>query len=323
MSELSPWDEITVPSHDHNVKLVDGVASVPCYWARNASGACLLIIELMGDFTDMMRANLIRVKGIELHLLSAGLGRQQLVLELQRRGDHDLFENFCRALLNSLDKAANSEAAYAIAWGHIRRWKAFLGGSVQHLSPEVVQGLFAELIFLKQRLTEVSAEEAVASWMGPDRSQQDFIYGKIAVEVKSITGTARNSVRISSEDQMESLQDRLFLRVYVLRTESDPSNGISLNQLVEEIRATIADSFALDEFDKKLSELRYLPLSYYDKPGYSIGNVQTYEVDQEDETFPRLVRSKLSPWLTNVSYEIKIESLEKYICDDFGLQGRN
>lgn len=313
MLERSPWDEITVPNRDHNVKLVDGVAGVPCYWARNASGACLFIIELKGDFAPMMRANLIRVKGIELHLLAAEPGRQQLVLELQRKGDHDLFENFCRALVNSLGTAENSDAAFAIAWGHIRRWKAFLGGSVQHLSPEVVQGLFAELLFLKQRIVEESVEDAVTSWMGPDGSQHDFIYGKVAVEVKSVMGTARNSVRISSEDQLESLQERLYLRAYLLRTEPDPTSGTSLNQLVEDIRALLADSPALDDFERKLFELRYQPLPHYDKPGFLISEVRTYRVRKD---FPRLIRSELSPWLAKVSYDIKIEGLANYICKD-------
>ena len=320
MSERSPWDGITVPNRDHNVRLAEGVTAVPCYWARNPSGACVFIIELEGDYVAMMRSNLMRVKGIELNLLSAGTGRQQLVLELQRKGDLDLFENFCRALVNSLGKAEDSETAFAIAWGHIRRWKAFLGGSVQHLSPEVVQGLFAELLFLKQRIVETSAEDAVASWMGPDRSQQDFIYGKIAVEVKSAMGTARNSVRISSEDQMESLQERLYLRVYMLRAESEPSGGTSLNQLVEDIRSAISDSPALDDFERKLFEVRYQPLPHYDKPGFSLAEVRNYRVHED---FPRLVRSELSPWVTNVAYEIKIEGLAKFVCEGVELQEKN
>ncbi len=320
MSERSPWDQITVPRQDRNVKLVEGVAAVPCYWARNASGSCLFIIELEGDFVELMRANLIRMKGIKIDLLSAGQGLQQLILELQKEGDHDLFENFCRALVNSLKKAENSEAAFVIAWGHIRRWKAFWGGSVQHLSPVLVQGLFAELLFLKQRIAEDSIEDAIASWMGPDRSQQDFIYGKVAVEVKSVMGTARNSVRISSEDQLESLQKRLYLRAYLLRKTSDSASGTSLNQLVEEIGALVEDSPAQDDFERKLFELKYQPLPDYDKPGFLISEVLTYQVRED---FPRLIRSNLSPWLTNVSYDIKLEGLAKYVCNDVELKGNN
>ena len=320
MSERSPWDQITVPSQDRNVKLVEGVAAVPCYWARNASGSCLFIIELEGDFVESMRANLIRVKGIKIDLISAGQGLQQLILELQKEGDHDLFENFCRALVNSLTKAENSEAAFVIAWGHIRRWKAFFGGSVQQLSPELVQGLFAELLFLKQRIAAASIEDAIASWMGPNGGQQDFIYGKISVEVKSVMGTARNSVRISSLDQLESLQERLYLRAYILRTTPNSTSGTSLNQLVEDIRALIAESPALDDFERKLFELRYQPLPAYDKPGFLVSEVRTYQVHED---FPRLIRSEQSPWLANVSYDIKLEGLAKYVCDDVELKEKN
>lgn len=320
MSESSPWNEITVPTRDHNVKLVLGITAVQCYWARNALGAYLFIVELEGDFVSRMRANLIHVKGIELKLLSAGLGKQQLILELQKKGDRDLFESFCKALVNSLSKAENSENAYVIAWSHIRRWKAFLGGNIQHLSPEVVQGLFAELLFLKQRILDTNPDDAVASWLGPEGCHQDFIYGSMAVEVKSMMGVARNSVRISSEDQLESLQDHLYLRVYVLHTDSESLGSVSLNQLVDEIRSGLAETSALDDFDRKLFKLRYQPLAHYDKPIFSIAEIQTYQVHED---FPRLIRSKFPPWIVNVSYDIKIEGLDKYRCKNMELQEKN
>ncbi|WP_254229107.1 PD-(D/E)XK motif protein [Agrobacterium salinitolerans] len=42
------------------------------------------------------------------------------------------------------------------------------------------------------------------------------MHGNTAVEIKSLSGTERSTVRISSEDQLESLNDNLFLRIYRL-----------------------------------------------------------------------------------------------------------
>ena len=52
------------------------------------------------------------------------------------------------------------------------------------------------------------------SHLGKDLNltQQDFIFDNTALEVKTLSGRERNSVRISSEDQLDSLNDRLFLK---------------------------------------------------------------------------------------------------------------
>src|SRR3546814_19068659 len=89
---------------------------------------------------------------------------------------------------------------------HSRRWKTFLSGRSQHLSIEEVRGLFAEIVFLTELIDrQMSSSDAVEAWLGPERSHQDFIFGNTAVEVKSLSGAERSSVRISSEDQLESL----------------------------------------------------------------------------------------------------------------------
>src|SRR3546814_15120322 len=88
------------------------------------------------------------------------------------------------------------------------------------LSIEEVRGLFAEIVFLTELIDrQMSSSDAVEAWLGPERSHQDFIFGNTAVEVKSLSGAERSSVRISSEDQLESLNDALFLRVYRLSSQ--------------------------------------------------------------------------------------------------------
>ena len=78
----------------------------------------------------------------------------------------------------------------------------------------------------------MSSSDAVEAWLGPERSHQDFIFGNTAVEVKSLSGAERSSVRISSEDQLESLNDALFLRVYRLSSLADAAGARSLNEIV-------------------------------------------------------------------------------------------
>lgn len=233
MPETSPWDEITVPGTDFNVRQVAAKTAVPCFWGRDASGACLFIVELHGDHTAQYRKNAVAVNGVDVDLRAGDQGQQRLVLALERQVDRDLFEGLCRTLAFALEHATDSASSLAVSLAHIRRWKTFLSGRSQHLSAEDVRGLFAEIVFLTELIDrEMPSNAVVEAWLGPERSHQDFIFGNTAVEVKSLSGAERSSIRISSEDQLESPNDALFLRVYRLSNLADAAGARSLNELV-------------------------------------------------------------------------------------------
>src|SRR5690606_23528752 len=105
------------------------------------------------------------------------------------------------------------------------------------LSPKEIQGLFAELYFISQKLQEDSSLETILinGWEGPEKTQHDFILESTAVEIKSIAGNDRGKVRISSEDQLHTHLDKIFLRVYLLSRLENTERGESLNSIVNSI----------------------------------------------------------------------------------------
>lgn len=317
MPEPAPWDDIGVPEAGYHVKLVPGTMAVPCYWGRDASGACLFILELEGNHAAEFRKNTVRVNGIGTDLRTEG-GEQRLVLTLEKQADRDLFEGLCRTLAGSLENAGTSAVSLAMALAHLKRWKTFMSGRGQHLSAEEVRGLFAELVFLLELLGYRPAAPAVDSWMGPEKSHQDFIFGNTSVEVKSLSGAERNTVRISSEDQLESLNDRLYLRIYRLSDLSDSTAARSLNQIILEVQKALDDAQAVEAFDRKLAAHSYAPLPEYDEPRFVVSEVRTYRVEDD---FPRLIRSQMSEGVARVGYDIRLESIAPYSCggdDVFG-----
>jgi Putative PD-(D/E)XK family member, (DUF4420) len=321
MPECSPWDDIAIPGAELNVRQIRSQTAVPCYWGRDTKGACLFILEIFGDHSEQYRKDAVTVNGISVDLRGADAGQQHLVLTLEKEIDRDLFEGLCRTLVVALEHASDSASSLAVALTHIRRWKMFLSGrGARHLSPEEVRGLFTELIFLQELSTsQDSIAIAVEAWLGPDKSHQDFIYGNTAVEVKSLSGAERSTVRISSEDQLESLNDQLFLRIYRLSILPHAAKARSLNAIVAEIEETIHDSETLANFQRKLVAYGYAPLAEYDEPLFVVSDVCSYRVDNE---FPRLVRSRLSAGLARVSYDLELESIAAYECDDAALLRR-
>lgn len=313
MPDNSLWDAIAVPRSDFNVRRVDCNAAVPVYWGRDTDGGCLFIIELEGDHTTEYRRNAVAAKGIGVDLRSGDQGRQHLVLKLERHVNRDLFDGLCRTLASNLGQATDSAIALAITLAHIRRWKSFLAGRAQTMSAEEVRGLFAELAFLLELAERTSfGIAAVEAWLGPDRSHQDFLIANSAVEIKAVTGRERNAIRMSSEDQLEALCDRLFLRMYRLSSMPDADGARSLNEIVGECQERFADTDGAEPLDQKLLAYGYVPLPDYDNPRFVISEVRSFRVGND---FPRLVRSGLPAGIMRVGYDIALEAITPFACD--------
>lgn len=297
MSSALPWDDIGVPARDYTVRKIAAGGAIPLFWGRDTAARCLLIVELEGDHEEEFRRGAVEIHGIGVDLRDGDVPNQQrLVLTLDRTVDQDLFLGLCQTLINALERAGASPEAMTVALAHIRRWRAFLAArKSRRLSDEEVRGLWAELQYMRalyaNRLTAV---EAVDAWTGDDMLQQDFIFGNTAVEVKSLYGRDRNTVRISSEDQLTTVVDELFLVTHRLTIAA---GAVSLNALVKSVEDELADAEALEQFSQKLADFGYLPIAAYDTPEFVVAERQTYRVEED---FPRLVRAELPPGIARV-----------------------
>lgn len=316
MSRSVPWDAIPTPAVDLGVLRVAGTTGVPIFWGRDAGAQCLLIIELDGDHTAQFRRDVVSLHGIGVDLRNGDrAGQQRFVLSLARHIDSDLFLGLCKTLIGSLKDVADPATALTVALAHLRRWKAFLAGrNARLLSPEEIRGLFGELHVLRLLYQDTLPQvAAIDAWCGPDDSHQDFIFGNRAIEVKSLSGRERSTVRISSEDQLESLADELFLLTQRLRSQSDAGRALSLNGIVGQIDSELADADAIEQFADKLAGMGYVPLAEYDAPRFLVSDLQGYRVT---DGFPRLIRSELPPGITKLSYDVMLEAIAPFSCDE-------
>jgi hypothetical protein len=323
MSETSPWEAVPTPTADFNVVRVPDTVGVPIYWGRDTASQCLLIVELVGDYTEQLRRDGVSINSIAVDMRQGDLpGQQRLILALARHVDSDLFQGLCETLIDKLREVENSGTALSVAMAHLKRWKAFLAGrKARLLSPEEVRGLFGELYALRMLYRDtLSQTEAVNAWGGPEDLHQDFIFGNRAIEVKTLSGRERSSIRISSEDQLEALVDDLFLMTLRLSEMPDADTSLSLNDLIAEIEKELTEGEAIEQFSDKVSGLGYAPLKEYDFPRFAVTGTQGYRVV---EPFPRLIRSKLPGGITKVAYDIKMEAIVEYECPDSDLFRRS
>jgi len=321
-SRRTPWEQIAEPLTDYNVRRVADTTGIPFYWGKDTAGHCLFIIELEGDHTSQYRSDVTRLNGISVDLRNGeNESQQRLVLTLERNVDCDLFLGLCETLINSLATVMDSAVALSVALQHLKRWKAFLAGKkARILTNEEIRGLFAELYVLRQLyLRRLTQDEAVDAWCGPDDSHQDFIFGNVAIEVKSLSGRERSSARISSEDQLESLVDNLFLMTVHLMDIPDVETTHSLNDMVALIEQELATAEAIEQFSDKIAGCGYAEMADYDKPRFTVGSTQGYKVA---DPFPRIIRSRISRGLFHVTYDIQLEAITPFACDENEIFGR-
>ena len=314
MSEKpTPWDEIQAPDREYNVRLITEPVIIPLYWGKDMAGRCLFILELIGDHREQFRKSTTQVQGIDIDLRTAATG-QRLVLTLEQQVDKDIFLSFCEALIARLSAIADPADVLAVSMLHIQRWKIFMANRKSLvLSAQEIRGLFAELYFLRLLYKgSMDEKEAVDAWVGPENRHQDFIFGNTAVEIKSISGVERSTVRISSEDQLESLCDRLFLVVLHLASMPGSERAISLNALVRIVQEELSNATAVEILHQRLAAHGYIEKIEYDTPEFAVVAESAYSVS---EGFPRLVRSLLPDGLVRVSYEIELEKIHAFKCD--------
>ncbi len=314
-NRVMPWDEIQLPDAEYNVRLIAGAGSIPLYWGKDTAGHCLFIIELQGDHTEQFRKDSTSVHGISLDLRGFDVNaRQGLVLKLEKHVDKDLFLSLCETLVSSLQPLTDSSTALSVALTHIKRWKMFMSGRKSRiLSAEEIRGLFAELQFLRFLYQGgLSEKAAVDAWTGPEGSHQDFIFGNTAVEIKSVSGKERSTVRISSEDQLETLCDNLFLVIFRLNAMPESGQAMSLNMLVRLVEEELNEAAAVEELLRRLAAYGYVDIADYDTPEFVVAARHLYCVEKD---FPRLIRSQMPDGIVRATYEIELEKISTFKCD--------
>lgn len=315
MSKQTPWDDIKAPQSDLTVRPIKGSKHLTLYWGKDVAGHCVFVLELEGDHAEIYRKNTVSVHGIKTDLRHINTtGNQGLVVTLEKHVDQDLFFSLCDTLVSALTEVTDPAVGLSVALAQIKRWKSFMAGrKAKVLTAEEVRGLFSELLFLQNMISHgFSENDALEAWQGPETSHQDFIYSNTAVEIKSLSGRERNTVRISSEDQLEGINDNLFLRIYRLVDLPESDKSASLNEKVRKLEEEIQDADALEKFSEKLAKAGYVELREYDTPEFIAAEEKTYSVTDE---FPRLIRSELPEGIVRIGYEIELETVKRFECD--------
>lgn len=310
-----PWAGIDTPSSGYKITRVDPDHPQDFFWGKDFESNYLLLLEIDSLFADFLENKTIELRGVKAdirHIESKG--EFFFLLCLQNKKDADIFFRLCVDLIERTKEFKEKKIALELILTRLNRWKAFLSRKRSHLlSDKEVRGLFAELEFLYEYLLCINNHiKVIEGWQGPLDGPHDYVMGDYAVEVKSVSGSQKNTVRISSENQLITHLDNLYLHVIFLAEFHDCKKGTSLNQMIEKVRTLIVDADARDLFDSRLYETGYMDLKDYDIPCFSITAKKTFIVR---EGFPRIIPEDLCDGVEKLTYDLNLNSLENFVCE--------
>jgi hypothetical protein len=314
-TDNSPWSDIQKPVAGYSIKRVDADHPHDFFWGKDADGNYLLLLKLTKELAEILE-----VKNIDLHGVKTDItyhtstSEYFFKLSLQNKEDADIFHRLCFDLIDRTKEVLVRNVALEVIINRLKRWKAFLRGKKKYiLSARAVRGLFAELEFVQKALAEYGDQLTVLEgWQGPLDEPQDFVLGDFAVEIKSLTGLQKEKVKISSEHQLVTHLENLFLHVIYLAEFHDCKKGRSLNTQVDVVRDAIKDPDHKEVFDSRLYATGYLELKAYDAPCYAVTKQESFHVR---EGFPRISPEDLDEGVSGVTYDLDLKSLDSYVCE--------
>lgn len=299
----SVWDSIEIGcmkrvSVNHNL-----------FWAKDYNGSLAFIIELENvKYKDLP---VIRISGMQI-IYKEDNGIVKIYLILNDLQDIDIFNQLCTDIINVID-IENYRISASSVINRLRQWQDFLSSHKKKTYPiEEQVGLFGELSFLYHKLfPKIGVTKSLVAWVGPIMDKQDFRLDNVNIEIKAYLDNHRGIVNISSIEQLNPSNGKIYLYTYGLKIDE---TGFTLDDFIKLIKEYISknNSAELATFDKLLSQY-----GYFD--GYKYENLLNFLVFEEtmfnvDDDFPRLPISLKRKEIKSIIY-----ILDTNLCMDFSV----
>lgn len=242
----------------------------------------------------------------------------QATLDIVLRDDthSDIFTALVADLLNTLAVTNDPRDSGQRLLSRLEDWRRLLGSvSPQGLTAEQQRGLFGELNVLADLLLPAAGRKAVLAWTGPDRQLQDFQFPSTAIEVKTASGNSAQIVRIANERQLDhSNAGRLYLVTVALDVRRD-GPGITLPDLVRDLRERMPRLGVSTEFEQRLNQGGYLETQAhrYTDRRYMVRQRLVHAVVDD---FPKITERDLADGLSDVSYTVDLHAASSFLTTE-------
>ena len=271
----------------------------------------------LADGTELPARQLPACAGLDVRVTQLA-NKSYLEVHLKDPSCSDVFAVLIQDVVHRIAKATGPRSALDELLGRLSRWQHFLQVSREGLSVEAQRGLWGELHVLIHHLVPVlGAGTSAEGWKAPSASHQDFQFAAGAIEVKTTIAKQPQSVRITSERQLDDTGvGKLLLWVVVLDERDVPAaeevDGETLPMKIFAARNAVArDIAAARTLELGLFERGWMDVQadrYRDRR-WAVRREEVFEVV---EGFPRITEAMLAPGLGSVMYALSLSACEPF-----------
>lgn len=306
---LSIWQSIKVESPQSVFKRYDATHPLDFYLGIDGDGRYLLLFVSLEEPPYQLDMRAIRLKKSR-----RDDGKWSLLLILEDAGLLELFALLSEDLVEHARHVGDNVSPLNFVLRRLTSWRNLLERAVDDLlSLHSIRGLCGELIYLEKIIEELGHIDAVRAWVGPSGADQDFQFGSLAWEVKTIRPGAE-SVIIASERQLDSVDKTVALIAVELSDVSSGSDdGFTLNFQVSKLRQNFSCCYeALHEFDNQLLVAGYFVRKEYEAHFFKLRSLTTFDVR---DGFPCVGHKDIPVGVANVRYEIQLTACENFMTE--------
>lgn len=264
--------------------------------------------------SDIEPSHIFSSKLIGIHIGKRADDRWALSFSLNDSKFEDIFYHFCDDIVEASADFSDQDKGTLFICERYVKWQELLKkNSSGLLGFSEIKGLLGELTFLKNVLfKKYTPKEALLSWIGPSRADQDFVCPKYWYEVKAAVSGAE-SVHISSVEQLDTEMPGELVVVYLDKTSRSDPNKITLNTLIDEITEKLPSAEERRILRDILIDQGYIRKDEYDEYVFKYNGYTRYTVTDK---FPALRRKDLPKAVISAKYIISLASISDYIKED-------
>lgn len=253
------------------------------------------------------------------HLIGITIGKRTdgawaLSFSLLDNQYQDMFFHFCDDIINSTREVKDKVQGTTFVCLRYLKWQEMLKkNSSGLLNFSEIKGLIGELVFLKEFLFDKYGKNiALQSWIGPDKADQDFVCADSWYEIKAtVSGSA--TIKISSIEQLDTVNDGELVVVYLDKTSYANPNRITLNGIVDEIEKSLDNGEQRQLLRDILIRQGYIHRNEYDEHGFVCTIINRYAVTQ---SFPALRKKDIPTAIANSNYLLSLSAIQDFLKEN-------
>lgn len=304
MAELNAaWDAI-VPVPGQSVgRRADENHPLDFFITYDENGAMQMI--LTADFLPSIPAS---SRQLSVRANTRNDGKYALCFSLADKSLREQYVSLCWDIMNCTSAITDKKRGTAAAIKRFCLWqRLFAEGKSRQLSDAEIKGLIGELCALKQVVfANYTPNTALTGWVGPIGADRDFEMPSEWYEVKAVS-LSKDTVSISSLDQLDTDAEGSLLVARIEKASPNAPGCFTLNSLVNEIAAGLADLESRTIFDARMASAKYDPADPRAEEPYVLHRIEVYRTDKN---FPRIRRSKVPVSISNAAYDLSIPGLQ-------------